>query len=881
MAKQKNEHLYLLAVLGIAIVLFIGCQTGQGPVPPNPPPSLDNVPDNVAGQAINLARYQEFLTEAPELPFASSVLEEDEFKQDGKHHVVAMMEGTEPFLLKPDGNTNLHVQLTKPGNDNNRWLFYHMGYYYDNEGAWVPFTITGENKLSETTTGQKWIVDNGNTMLNIPVDKINIAGENYFVTYACRELGQSPLPGGSGEFKCLHRNKGLRANPGLWAIQSFVLDYTACTVDADCDSGMCGTTGLTQGVCVDNSDSCETGEEYYETIGKCQLPTCIENTECGTGSICASGQCVPEPVTEPGEVAFLKWNCASNSDCSTGNVCTTEEIAGPTGDSIPAGVCICDRNSCGTEGRSCIGFNDGKIPLCGDTCADVSACSDGLACVDNAFCGCTADAQCGEGYYCQNEHTNTNALPGGVCMQSTCGPEDICFGGRTCVAGQCVVECTDDTQCTTGQVCRDGGCVEDTSLPEASLYISFEEQPPNWQGVSVTRTGITQSPGVKGLSYAFRAPAAVGYLGKSLTNHETFTLSLAAKLSAADGNLVVGGAGLPYYPLVSEYTLGEGKAFILGMTDESVVFSDGSTDLIKYEPSSLLEGEWAHFTLVVNTADPEGDHVKLYHDATLVGTSGGVLTPTGDYSLLIGAAGYSLGEGGLYSFGGNIDEFKLFEGVALTSDQVKRLVEEDFPAQPVENGPVCTQEYPNNCNPCDANIDCLAGSMCSEGTCVPESGEGCTSSADCTAGEVCNAAGECVAQPTPECTVNDDCSTGKLCSEGACVQGVAVETFAEWEIDTGRGEVTNDERKGVCVSENFCVLLNSDGVSACYPPATVWDGEDALGNTNNYICGDYEKDGTTYEHIWVNCGGLISDDDGRVIGDYICKDKVWVEQASS
>lgn len=65
---------------------------------------------------------------------------------------------------------------------------------------------------------------------------------------------------------------------------------------------------------------------------------------------------------------------------------------------------------------------------------------------------------------------------------------------------------------------------------------------------------------------------------------------------------------------------------------------------------------------------------------------------------------------------------------------------------------------------CVANSDCATGEICSNGTCITQTG--CTTNAQCPSGQICSS-GTCVIDET--CTVDGDCDTGEVCFSGECI----------------------------------------------------------------------------------------------------------------
>lgn len=90
-------------------------------------------------------------------------------------------------------------------------------------------------------------------------------------------------------------------------------------------------------------------------------------------------------------------------------------------------------------------------------CATDANCKEGFTCQDNKCVPkppeCTTDAACGEGRICE----------AGKCAEAQCQDDAGCTGGEQCQQGRCVTpppECAAATDCGEGQECQAGKCVQ-------------------------------------------------------------------------------------------------------------------------------------------------------------------------------------------------------------------------------------------------------------------------------------------------------------------------------------------------------------------------------------------------------------------------------------
>ena len=231
--------------------------------------------------------------------------------------------------------------------------------------------------------------------------------------------------------------------------------YAQCQTAYDCAAGYACTS---EGQCVPAGS-------YYDdasTGGQCGY--------CPAGTVCTlsggSLECLP-----PGSVGTDAGGAAEDASLS-GDAGATDAavvVLDAAPDALVSseagsggGVCNTDAQCTGTVGAKCIdGLCTAQSQLCSDgTQCLVSSLVAGESCVDGVClppCGGAAPA-CPAGYGCDFNR--------GVCSvnPSACSSNAGCQGGAVCVEARCVAPCAPadaGSQCATGQVCVNGGCIPD------------------------------------------------------------------------------------------------------------------------------------------------------------------------------------------------------------------------------------------------------------------------------------------------------------------------------------------------------------------------------------------------------------------------------------
>lgn len=259
-----------------------------------------------------------------------------------------------------------------------------------------------------------------------------------------------------------------------------------CIIDVDCPSG----EQCVDGVCVEIPDECtfnsECGSGEICVDGKC-VPdgsVCTTDADCDSGSDYILGQCVN------GDCVYTAIDCTSDGECpDDGNPCTLEKCVGGFCQTSNVVGCVfecSDDDDCAYDkpSDSCMG---GDLWVYTYQCKnwkcvyphEVVDCPYGCAYGQCKDPDCTSDSECDDGkdstldecvnYICQ--HTVVQCT---VDSQCTSPPNDTCSGDQAwhylplgscvgnscqysydvetcdydCENGECVGECSYDSQCT-------------------------------------------------------------------------------------------------------------------------------------------------------------------------------------------------------------------------------------------------------------------------------------------------------------------------------------------------------------------------------------------------------------------------------------------------
>ncbi len=229
-------------------------------------------------------------------------------------------------------------------------------------------------------------------------------------------------------------------------IPGYCTDDSGCAEDEICISNSCETLSCS---------GCEVASNHVCVAG-CSSPTphcdgtscvqCLVDTDCtGAGEVCTNGTC----TTTPGY-------CTTDTDCN-GNE-------------------TCESNSC--TPLSCTGCQTASNHQCVNSCSVPTPYCNGSSCVE-----CTSDTHCdtANGEVCSNNScvigsgyctTDTDCNGNETCESNSCTPLS-CTGCQTASNHQCVnscggstpycsgttcVECTNNANCDSDEVCSSGSC---------------------------------------------------------------------------------------------------------------------------------------------------------------------------------------------------------------------------------------------------------------------------------------------------------------------------------------------------------------------------------------------------------------------------------------
>jgi Cys-rich repeat protein len=160
-------------------------------------------------------------------------------------------------------------------------------------------------------------------------------------------------------------------------------------------------------------------------------------------------------------------NCRSNSDCGSGEVCQSGDCVRGTAPKTPTP----------TDNGSKDNKKDGKTTTkgkAGDSCTSDSACDTGLVCL-NGQCQEKVGNGCPINWTCDKVYTEgekcTDVWPGSIQQSCKLMATSANYTGTCCIppGTSSADQCTDDSQCSSGQVCMNGKCVTTTTTPGSSL----------------------------------------------------------------------------------------------------------------------------------------------------------------------------------------------------------------------------------------------------------------------------------------------------------------------------------------------------------------------------------------------------------------------------
>ncbi|MBM4342336.1 MAG: hypothetical protein FJ100_03040 [Deltaproteobacteria bacterium] len=252
----------------------------------------------------------------------------------------------------------------------------------------------------------------------------------------CTDDSCGVLDAAKGTKGCLHANNTAGCEDG-----------SKCTTGDLCATGLCAAGTPT--VCDDKnpctSDSCD-AKTGCANAPSADAAACDDANACTTGDACAAGKCTGKATDCDDKNPCTKDSCdlstgctASNNDaapCNDDNTCTLD-------DKCTAGVCSGKGKVCEDDGNPCTdekcANNTCSSVANGDPCDDGNPCTQKDVCKDKA-CGGGEDIKCDDKNPCTDD----------LCDKTTNG---------TCKFTNNTATCSDDSACTTKDVCQSGVCV--------------------------------------------------------------------------------------------------------------------------------------------------------------------------------------------------------------------------------------------------------------------------------------------------------------------------------------------------------------------------------------------------------------------------------------
>ena len=217
-------------------------------------------------------------------------------------------------------------------------------------------------------------------------------------------------------------------------------------------------TAYAAGEC-DTDTDCES-YETCELVGEasCACPPGDAGCDCPDTGTQEFKECVPEPPP----------SCDTDADCSEDLLCVTrtyEECSGggPVGTctSSPDGGTICEDVGTADVSESCETITEGYcVPPYLAPCQADADCGDGFTCEEYEVCECTGGGSTGSGG--DDDRTDAGEPPEDTGDSCTCEP-----AGKSCELVE--TECTSDADCTGDLTCQeyeDGDVVTEPCVDE-------------------------------------------------------------------------------------------------------------------------------------------------------------------------------------------------------------------------------------------------------------------------------------------------------------------------------------------------------------------------------------------------------------------------------
>lgn len=229
-------------------------------------------------------------------------------------------------------------------------------------------------------------------------------------------------------YDCSGTSYSFRTDPYVSWIQTFLDKYSTCE----------GTTPTCGGCATCQQKQCEP-KPLTSAPQSCKV--CASDADCG------GGYCI-----QVGSGFRCVQSCDNTNCCPTGSFCTlggNRNYCLPQSMSCPAVSCQSDKD-CSTPEACVAGKCEQKLPaLRKSTCQP-----------------CSQNSECGEGGYCESPDGR-----GGRCLQPCEGDGELCPKNFVCkerIPGlkqctrrdaTCQVNCTQDSDCLGGLVCKNNVCV--------------------------------------------------------------------------------------------------------------------------------------------------------------------------------------------------------------------------------------------------------------------------------------------------------------------------------------------------------------------------------------------------------------------------------------
>ncbi|MEY3014862.1 MAG: extracellular matrix protein, partial [Pseudomonadota bacterium] len=215
-------------------------------------------------------------------------------------------------------------------------------------------------------------------------------------------------------------------------------DGDACSAGDACKQGVC--TAGPKPYCDDGNNCTDDGCDA--ATGKCvatpNKAACDDGNPCTAGDICSAGSCTSGKST---------CECEQTSDCASkedGNLCN--------------GTLVCNKqtNTCEVDVNSIVVCDPAKnTPCVSFACSVKSGVCEPTVKPDDAACEAD-DSVCTKGDVCQKGQ----CIPGDavVCNDENPCTDDSCDPKAGCVFKPNTLPCFDGDPCTKGDQCQDGSC---------------------------------------------------------------------------------------------------------------------------------------------------------------------------------------------------------------------------------------------------------------------------------------------------------------------------------------------------------------------------------------------------------------------------------------